>query len=196
MRPWAKAIDDTLQAAMRPQKNGPGSGGPAADCISHDATPERTAHEWEFVQTPTRLVQYITQEQPVTRMIYLDGRKHPNPDLWNPAWYGHSVGHWEGDTLVIDTVGFNNITPGYGVHTEDLHVVERITRPRVGHLVIDITATDPKAWTGPFHRHVEDGLVTGDEVLEWMCFPNDSHFGGDWLTDAQKLMATAPPEDR
>ena len=45
----------------------------------------------------------------------MDGRSHPDPANWNPAWYGHSVGHWEGDTLVVDTVGFNEITWGFGI---------------------------------------------------------------------------------
>ncbi len=105
------------------------------------------------------------------------------------------MGHWEGDTLVVDSVGFNDITPGYGIHTEALHVVERITRPSVGRLVDDITATDPKAWTGPYHGHIEDGLVTGEEIQEWICTENNEsyHFGGNWATVVHQLMATVPP---
>jgi hypothetical protein len=78
------------------------------------------------------------------RQIFMDGRKHPeDPD---PTWYGHSVGKWEGDTLVIDSVGFNDKfwfdfigTP----HTEKLHTIERYTRTNIGTLVIETTIDDP-----------------------------------------------------
>lgn len=194
MKPWAKAIADKLQAAMRPQNGNPGIQGPAAYCLPQSATPTALPFQFEFVQTPTRLIQLMEYLTPGQREIYLDGRPHPNPDTWNPAWYGHSVGHWEGDTLVVDSVGFNDITPGYGIHTEALHVVERITRPSVGRLVIDITATDPRAWTGPVHRHIEDGLITGEELQEWVCAENNepSHFGGNWADLIHGLMATVP----
>ena len=70
------------------------------------------------------------------RVVYMDGRKHPPADESIPTWTGHSIGWFEGDTLVIDTVGFNDKwwfdrrgTP----HTEQLHIVERYTRPNYGH---------------------------------------------------------------
>src|SRR5437773_2431305 len=68
------------------------------------------------------------------RVVYMDGRPHPKGDDVNPSYFGHSVGHWEGETLVIDTVGFNERfwftrRPTGMVHTEQLHLIERITRP-------------------------------------------------------------------
>jgi hypothetical protein len=61
----------------------------------------------------------------------MDGRRHPEGDLLNLTWMGHSVGHWEGDTLVVDTVGFNEgtwIDMGGKPHTDKLHLVERLSR--------------------------------------------------------------------
>ena len=83
----------------------------------------------------------------------MDGRKHPD-DLF-PTWYGHSIGRWEGDTLVIDTVGYNDKfwfdsrgTP----HTDKLHTIERFTRPNFGTLINEFTLDDPGAL-------VEDGAA-------------------------------------
>src|SRR5437667_387090 len=79
---------------------------------------------YKFVQTPTLLVQ-LAEDEPAYRQIFIDGRKHP--ENLDPAWKGHSIGRWEGDTLVVDTVGFNDkswLTDGFP-HTEKMHVVER-----------------------------------------------------------------------
>jgi hypothetical protein len=81
---------------------------------------------------------------------------------------------------VVDTVGFNENATGYGVHSEKLHVVERITRPTVGKIHVDITADDAEAWTGPFHFVAEAGLVTGEDIQETICTENNAniHFDG------------------
>jgi hypothetical protein len=196
MKPWAKAIADQVQAALRPGPEGkPATQYSAVYCLPQSATPEVLPFPQEFVQNNGRLVELNEFETPAMREIYLDGRRHPSPDQWNPSWYGHSVGHWEGDTLVVDSVGFNDITPGYGIHTEALHIVERLTRPSVGRILIDITATDERAWTGAHEIHYELGLVTSDEIHEWVCAENNAtqHFGEEpWLKMIRRLMATAP----
>lgn len=195
MKPWAKAIWDQEQDAMKPQMGKPGNQGPGVYCLPYGATPDTQLFPLEFIQSSTRLVELIEFDTPGFREIYLDGRKHPEPDVSNPSWYGHSVGHWEGDTLVVDTVGFNAVTPGYGIHTEALHVVERINRRSRGTLTIDVTATDPKAWTGPYHRHIEEGLITNDDINEWVCAENNEtyHFAQEtWLDLMRRLMASVP----
>jgi hypothetical protein len=179
MKPWAEEISKQLQRINQGENGGPGNQGPAAYCLPQSAIPLTLPFPYEFVQTPGRMVQITEFTTPAYRMIYMDGRKHP--EEWNPAWYGHSVGHWEGDTLVVDTVGFNEITPGFGVHSEKLHVVERIRRPSRGQLIVDITAEDPEAWTGPYQTQIVAGLVTGEEILEFVCPENNKdplHFGG------------------
>jgi hypothetical protein len=88
---------------------------------------------------------------------------------------GHSIGKWEGDTLVIDTIGYNdkgwlsNNMP----HTDKLHVVERYRRPDLGHLNIDITFEDPGTFVKPWHMHVVWELTPQEEVLEYVCTENN-----------------------
>ena len=81
----------------------------------------------------------------------MDGRKHPaDPD---PTWYGHSIGNWDGDTLVVDTVGFNDkfwFDFAGHPHTEQLHTIERYTRTDLGTLVVETTIDDPAMYTKPF----------------------------------------------
>jgi hypothetical protein len=88
------------------------------------------------------------------RTIYLDGRKHPDMSVFDNTTVGDSIGHWEGDTLVVDTVGFSDkgITtiPGGGVRTPDSHLVERYSLEDNGaHLLVTFTWTDPKTYTKP-----------------------------------------------
>jgi hypothetical protein len=100
----------------------------------------------------------------------MDGRKHPDdPD---PAWYGHSIGHWEGPTLVVDTVGFNDKFwfdyKGHP-HTERLHTIERYTRTDMGNMTIDVTIDDPGAYTKPFTTTGRARIMAGTELLEYIC---------------------------
>jgi hypothetical protein len=104
----------------------------------------------------------------------MDGREHPK-DL-NPTWYGHSVGRWEGDTLVIDTVGFNDKFwfdfRGHP-HTEQLHTVERYTRKDFGTLVNEVTIDDPGAYSKPFTLKFNATLMPKGEILEYICQENN-----------------------
>jgi hypothetical protein len=126
----------------------------------------------KIVQTPKVMV--LLYDGTLYRQVFLDGRsleKDPNPD-----WMGYSVGHWEGDTLVVESNGFNDRTwldhLGHP-HTEALRVMERFRRPDYGHLVYIKTMTDPGAldapWTVPF-RYVYDADT---EPLEYVCNENE-----------------------
>ena len=100
----------------------------------------------KFVHTPKLLVILVEGGDPGFRQIFLDGRAHPKDPF--PTWQGHSVGRWEGDTLVVDTVGFNDrvsLTLTEHPQTEQMHVVERIRRPALGRLEIEDTLDDPGA---------------------------------------------------
>ena len=108
------------------------------------------------------------------RQIFMDGRKHPEDP--NPTWYGHSVGHWEGDTLVVDSVGFNDkfwFDFAGHPHTEKLRVTERFRRPDLGHLEYDVTIDDPGAYTKPFVMHGKSALETSTELMEYICNENN-----------------------
>jgi hypothetical protein len=117
------------------------------------------------------------------RVVYMDGRPHPKDLL--PTWWGHSIGRWEGDTLVIDTVGYNDKfwfdsrgTP----HTEQLHTIERWTRINYGTLVDEFTLEDPGALSRPVQLKFTAKLlkpslkVGGGELMEFICL-EDNQYG-------------------
>jgi hypothetical protein len=161
LQPWAQKMADEL-AKLKQDNAG-------AYCLPQVAIPSLMNYPSRFVQAADRIIQITEDMDPGYRQIFMDGRSHPNPDDWNPSWYGHSVGHWEGDTLVIDTVGFNDITPGFGVHSEKLHLVERYTRLNRGRMQIELLAEDADAFTGPFTRKWMAGLADDTEIVEFVC---------------------------
>ena len=123
----------------------------------------------EILQEPGRVVMYFEYDHFV-REIFTDGRQH-TPDL-NPTWMGEAIGKWEGDTLVVDTVGFNDKTwldySGHP-HSDALHVVERIRRVDHSTLVNDITIEDPKAYTKPWVSHLVFDLHPDWKIEETIC---------------------------
>jgi hypothetical protein len=112
------------------------------------------------------------------RQIFMDGRKHPPADELDPSWYGHSIGWWEGDTLVIDSIGFNDrgTLDGAGApQTTKKHVIERWTRKDLGHMMNEITIDDPGAYSRPFKLTFEATLRVGDEIMEYICNENNQY---------------------
>jgi Carboxypeptidase regulatory-like domain len=129
---------------------------------------------YKIVHTPSLLVQ-LFELDPHFRQVFLDGRAHPkDPD---PTWQGHSVGHWEGDTLVIDTIGFNNKAwiPNALPSTETLHVIERYHRPDLKHLEIDVILDDPATLAKPWRQKMVWTLAPGEEILESLCNENNQY---------------------
>lgn len=108
------------------------------------------------------------------RQIFMDGRALPRDP--NPTWQGYSVGRWDGDTLVVDSMGFNDKSfvgrPGYP-HTEALRVTERYRRRDFGHIDLQMTIDDPKAFTRPWTIHTELVLQADTELLEYVCTENE-----------------------
>jgi hypothetical protein len=177
LQPWAAEMQERLREVRGPDAQNPG-----AYCLPQTAIPYMAASfPFKFVENPTVIVQMSEFMTPGWRQIFMDGRPHPEPALWNPAWHGHSIGRWEGDTLVIDTVGYNEVTPGFGIHTESLHTIERIRRTDMTHLEIEITADDPDAYTGPWVTMISARLAPDHEILEFVCPENNKgmqNFGG------------------
>ncbi len=134
----------------------------------------------QIVQRPEELI-FLHEAFFAFHVVYLDGRKHPTEDeAPETTWYGHSVGHWEGDTLVIDTVGpfFGSPkmildTRGHAV-SEKLHIMERFTRPDRDHLNYEVTIDDPKAFTKPWKNTRTWVLMPkNEEILEYVCTENN-----------------------
>ena len=109
----------------------------------------------------------------MSRIIPLDGRPHRKD--YDPTYYGDPIGHWEGDTLVVDTTGFNDKswTPANRAHTDKLHLVERIRRPDAGHIEIETTVDDPGAYKQPWTFTRASNLLPSEEIGEYVCAENN-----------------------
>ena len=126
----------------------------------------------KIVQTPGLVL--IMLELGGTRQIYTDGRKHMADP--SPSWLGYSVGRWEGDTLVVDTLGFNGKSwldlIGHP-QSEAMRLTERYRRRDFGHMDIEITVNDPTWYTRPFTVKVTHELQADDDILEYFCNENE-----------------------
>jgi len=128
---------------------------------------------WEVVQAPDRIV-IIYEYQAIPRQIFMDGRGHPG-DL-EPTYMGHSIGKFEGDTLIIDTVGLNDKTwldPMGLPHSDVMHVIERLRRVDHDTLVDDVTIDDPKAYTKSWTAQVTFKLHPDWQIQEYVCAENN-----------------------
>ncbi|HEY7334474.1 MAG TPA: hypothetical protein VH639_06295 [Bryobacteraceae bacterium] len=126
----------------------------------------------KIVQTPTLVV--ILIENLTYRQIFLDGRDLPADP--NPDFMGYSVGRWEDDTLVVTTAGYNDRTwldGGGHPHTESLRTIERFHRKDFGHLEIDETFDDPKAYAHPWTVKVTADLMPDSDLIEYVCGENE-----------------------
>jgi hypothetical protein len=149
--------------------------------------------EWKrFLHTPHALA--ILNDDLTYRVVHLDGRElEPDP---LPSWQGYSVGRWDGDTLVVDSNGYNDKTwvSRFGVsHTEALSITERYRRPDLGHLEVEVTFTDPGAFTRPWSFTVDMELAADTEMLEAVCETGTETWGGS-LSEAADEAVTVPPD--
>ncbi|MEO5922794.1 MAG: hypothetical protein ABIR70_03110 [Bryobacteraceae bacterium] len=135
----------------------------------------------KIIQTPREIV-LLYEANGNTRQILLDGRPLPNPKIVLPWWYGYSVGHWEKDTLVVETVGFRDdvwLDVEGSPLTSSGKMTERWTRPKFGLMQVDIMIEDPKAYTKPFTVRVNHQLMADTEMMEFVCEERDAvHYVG------------------
>jgi len=145
---------------------------PEANCLPA-GIPRGSPYPWRIVQTPTHYFILFEGNIHSYRQIFMNAKHPDDPD---PTWYGHSAGRWEGNTLVVDTVGFNDKFwfdyKGHP-HTEKLHTIERYTRTDMGHMSIEVTIDDPGAYTKPFTTVGRATLMPGAELLEYICQENN-----------------------
>jgi hypothetical protein len=122
------------------------------------------------VQTPGLIVILYESPNSPHRTIFMDGRELPKDP--NPTWLGYSVGHWDGDTLVVNSVGFNDrgwLDVGGNPQTESLKLTERFRRTDFGHLQLEVTFDDPKSFNQPFTLRMEKTYTADTEILEDVC---------------------------
>jgi len=176
--PWAKELRD-----KRLEKDEPYTA-----CLPM-SVPRVNPYPWKFAMSYTSkglshiYVLHETGDAGAHRVVYMDGRKHPDDLI--PSWWGHSIGRWEGDSLIIDTIGYNDKfwfdsrgTP----HTEKLHTIEKWTRLNYGRIQNDFTLDDP----GAFSRTVQlkftgrllrpDLKTGGGDLMEFICL-EDNEYG-------------------
>jgi hypothetical protein len=139
-----------------------------------------TPYPMEFIQLPEqkRIILIFEGGTHVWRDIYMDGRAHPGGDALNPTYLGHSVARWDGDTLVVDVVGFNENSwlDYFGhPHTDRLHVVERFRRPDKNTLEYEATIDDPAAYTRPFTVAWDIPWNPDGELMEYICQENNQY---------------------
>lgn len=170
MRPWARALQAEREASLHQDD-------PLARCLPPgvpriDMSTPDAPHPFKIVQTPRLVVLlYETSTNSTFRQVFLDGR--PLPKDPQPAWLGYSTGRWDGDTLIVDTAGFNGLswtdTAKGHPQSDAAHVIERFTRRSFGRLEIEITIDDPKAYEKPWSAKVPANLLPDTDLIETYC---------------------------
>lgn len=133
------------------------------------------ARPFEIVQTPNRILFVYEGGAHVWRQVWMDGRAHPKDP--NPDWLGDSIGRWEGDTLVVDSVGFNDRTWLDDVghpHTERLHTIERYTRIDLKTMKYEVEIDDPGAYTKSWTAGADLSFTAGGKLEEDICLDKAS----------------------
>jgi hypothetical protein len=188
LQDWARAMVDARHGEFlrfEPHARCKASGGPREFV---------TPYGFEIVEMPElqRVFIFDIGGPHSFRTIYMDGREHPKDLL--PSYYGHSVGHWEGDTLVVDAVGFNEkfwLSRDGLPHTDSLHLIERFTRTDARTLKYEVTVDDPGAytarWSSGFNLRWSEGL----ELFEYVCQDNN-HFPESVFDDAGRIGGVSP----
>jgi len=168
---WAKALYEYRQRRLLQDD-------PAARCLPTGGPRLfRTPPGFQFVEQRElgRILVLAGGGDRNWRVIYTDGRPQGQPDEVVRSYYGNSVGHWEGDRLVVDSIGFNErfwFTSGGLPHTEALHLVERFSRPDLNTLKYEVTVDDPRAYTRPWTGGWTVQWVPDEEIQESFCEEN------------------------
>jgi hypothetical protein len=173
-QPWARTLYQQREATLSKDD-------PEGYCLP-PGIPRmmNTPFPMQIYQLPDRILQVYEGGAHMWRIIYMDGRQHPKGDKLNPTYLGHSVGHWEGDTLVVDVVGFNDRTwldaAGHP-HTEQLHVTERYTRLDTDTLHYEATIDDRGAYIKPWTVGWKVRWQPDWDPLEYICQENNRDVG-------------------
>jgi hypothetical protein len=172
--PWAKQLKETRREEDEPYLY-----------CTPMGIPRVNPYPWRFVQNITsKGIPYIfviheNGDAGGHRVIFMDGRKHPPADEIIPSWWGHSIGRWEKDTLIIDTVGINDkfwFDSSGTPHTDQLHTIERWTRINYGNMNNEFTLDDPGAFSRPVNLSFKArALPPGAELMEFICTENNQY---------------------
>ncbi len=187
MTPWGKAKFEATKPSYGPRSVPPGEGNDEVSTCEPMGYPrdlwEANLRPFEFIQIPGRVLQHM-QFHDLWRTIWTDGRQLPkDPD---PAWNGYAIGHWDGDTFVVESNGYDDRTwlDHFGSpHSDQMYLVERYKRVDADHLELQMTLTDPKTYTAPW---VGD-KITFDRakvaIFEEICAPSEESNFNDKIRD-------------
>ena len=191
-------ITAAARAVMGRRVQGGGGGGERS-ALSY-CLPTGTPNRWFYdrpltiFQTPKQLGIFYEADG-AFREIHTDARKLPADPF--PSWTGYSTGHWEGDTLIVDSTGYNDKTrlPGGYPHSEAMHIQERFHRRDFGHLDIDITVNDPAMLTKPVTVRVTEILLPTSDMVEYFCAEGERD-AANMSAIREATQKAAPPAGR
>lgn len=167
MTPWAAAIYKERQDSVSKDD-------PVGHC-NFPGVPEMNSvpYPYKIIQRPDS-VTILYEALATFRQIFTDGRQLPKDP--NPTWFGYSVGRWDGDTLVVESIGFNDrswIDTGGHPHSEQMRATEYYHRRDFGHIDYRVTIVDPKAYVKPWTAAYEIRLMPDTELMEYVCDENN-----------------------
>jgi hypothetical protein len=171
-QPWAAQLYQHRRDTMSRED-------PQARCVLSGVPRENVVpYPFKIVNTTNGMIVILYEALHSYRQIYMDGRKPPKDP--NPTWMGYSIGHWDGDTLVVESSGFvdgnwldNNGHPG----TESLHLTERFHRRDFGHIDLQMVIDDPKAYTKPWTVNLLLNANPDTDLIEYGCDENEKDVG-------------------
>lgn len=170
-QPWAAQLFKARQDGAL------GKTDPAARCIPGMPKLDALPYPFKIIETPG-MVMMLFEGFTTYRQIFTDGRELPKDP--NPTWFGYSVGKWEGDDWVVNTIGIKESTwldNAGRPHSDALHLIERFQRRDFGHMDILLTIDDPKAYTKPWTVKEDLRLIPDTELLEYVCVENEKDYG-------------------
>ena len=193
--PWAKERFEATKPSYGPRSVPPGLGNDAVSTCDPMGYPrdlyEANLRPFEIIQASDRLLIHM-QYHDIWRTIWTDGRDLPkNPD---PAWMGYSVAKWEGDAFVVTSNGYDDRTwlDHFGnPHSDQMVLVERWRHPDADTLLLDMTITDPKAYTAPWIGETVTFVRAKSAIFEELCVPSEEEHFNDKIRDA--AVGTAKP---
>jgi hypothetical protein len=170
-QPWAKAVFDERRAYNSKDD-------PSARCLPTGLPVRATlATPLKIVQTPG-LTLILYESRTTYRQVFTDGRPHPPVIDW-PSWQGFSIGKWDGETFLIETIGFNGqawLDQAGHIESDALRLIERFRRRDFGHMDLEMIIDDPKVYTKPWSVFAEFVLQADTELLEFICEENERDY--------------------
>jgi hypothetical protein len=174
LKPADVPFQPEAAAIYKMRRDNNGQEDPDARCLP-SGMPRKDAitSPYKILQSPG-LVVFLYESRTTFRQVFTDGRALPKDP--QPSWDGYSVGHWEGDTLLVETRGMNGRTwldsNGHPL-SDAMHLTERFHRPDFGHLEIEITIDDPKMYTKPWTVKENPHLLVDTDLIEYVCTENE-----------------------